>query len=258
MTKHFIAAVPALKDNYIWLLQHPSHSEVVAVDPGDAAPVLAYLKLHQKTLAAILITHHHADHTQGVAALSQQYSVPVYGAHNSQHTGITHRLQDQEEVIIPELALSLKTLAIPGHTLDHMAYYNNAMVFTGDTLFSAGCGRLFEGTAQQMWESLQRLQQLPDDTAVYCGHEYTLSNLAFAQTVEPKNQAVKQHIEHVQKIRALNQPSIPSTMGLEKQINPFLRTSKPDVMAAVEKHVGQTLKSPVDVFAHLRQWKNNF
>ncbi len=257
LMNYHIHPIPALKDNYIWLLAHRDTAQALVVDPGDAAPVLAYLQAQELTLTAILITHHHADHTGGIAALKAHYDVPVYASIDSQHPLVTHKLAHGDALHLPLLDLTFQTIAIPGHTLDHMAFYSQPIVFTGDTLFSAGCGRLFEGKPAQMFDSLQRLCELPDDTKLYCGHEYTLSNLAFAKQVEPNNQAVVDHQHYVDALRAEGRASLPSTLALEKQINPFLRAKVPTVIQAASQYAGKPLSEAWQVFAALREWKNS-
>lgn len=190
-----IRSIPIFEDNYIWLIVDSNTKKVIAVDPGDADPLLYFLKENELDLDAILITHHHFDHTHGIARLKRDYNVAVYGPHNPKIIGLTHHVQAGDEIYRPSLNMTFGVLNIPGHTLDHIAYTMPGAVFCGDTLFSAGCGRLFEGTPAQMYRSLQQLASLPDETKVYCTHEYTLQNLQFAQTVEPNNQAIQKKIE---------------------------------------------------------------
>lgn len=253
-----IVPIPALKDNYIWLIIHTAKQQAIVVDPGEASPVLNYLQQQQLACTAILVTHHHADHTQGIAELKRSYDVPVIASGASKHPLVTRHIEHQQTFTLFDGDLTFQGIAIPGHTLDHMAFYSTPWAFTGDTLFSAGCGRVFEGTPAQMWQSLQTLLTLPEATQIYCGHEYTLANLAFAQTVEPHNLAITQHQAVVSALREGNQPSLPSTLALEKSMNPFLRVQEPAVIQAVSTHVGQILSQPVDVFAALREWKNQF
>ncbi len=253
-----IDAIPAFTDNYIWLLSHDG--EAVVVDPGDAAPVERTLRERGLRLRAILVTHHHPDHVGGIDRLLQEQHVPVYGpaAEAARVGSISHPLQDGDRVDL--LGASFEVLAVPGHTLGHIAYYapgQPGLLFCGDTLFSAGCGRLFEGTPEQMRASLDRLAGLPPDTRVYCTHEYTLSNLAFARAVEPGNRALAQHLEHVESLRAQQRPSLPSTLQLEREINPFLRVQEPMVAAAVRRWA-DAHGGPADPFAALRRWKDGF
>jgi len=250
--------VPAFQDNYIWLIRGRAPDRVAIVDPGDAAPVLAALCAQRLTPVAILCTHHHGDHVGGVADLLAEFKLPVYGPARERIEGVTHPLNEGARVALPELDLEFRVLDIPAHTAGHIAYYGNGMLFCGDTLFSAGCGRLFEGSAAQMAQSLAKLAALPDDTAVYCGHEYTAANLRFALAVEPDNRAARAHLAQVQTWRAAGRPSLPSTLGLERRINSFLRTHEPGVRAAAERHAGRTLATPTEVFAVLRTWKDGF
>ncbi len=255
-----ISAIPAFLDNYLWFLSRDGHA--VIVDPGDAAPVLAALHEQQLQLDAILVTHHHYDHIGGIRKLREQFlDVPVYGprAEASRIPGLTQLLDDGDTLEV--LGCELEVMALPGHTLGHIAYLlpvESPILFCGDTLFSAGCGRLFEGTPQQMYQSLNRIAALPDDTQIYCTHEYTLSNLAFAQAVEPDNAAIAAHTEAVKILRSRDQPSVPSTLALEKTINPYLRCAAPSVRSAAERHSGQPLSESIQVFTVLRRWKDGF
>ncbi len=251
-----IIPLPAFRDNYIWLLRVGAHA--VAVDPGEAAPVLRYLADEGLTLAAILITHHHPDHVGGVAELLAQAPVPVYGPAHEAIAGIDHPVGEGDVVVLPELKVELRVLDIPGHTAGHVGYYGAASLFCGDTLFAAGCGRLFEGTPAQMFASLAKLAALPGDTMVYCTHEYTLSNLAFAAAVEPDNGAIAERIVASQALRAANRPTVPFPLAGEMLTNPFLRTGEPAVIRQAETRSGRSLIEPVDVFAALREWKNGF
>ncbi|MGH8460945.1 MAG: hydroxyacylglutathione hydrolase [Stenotrophobium sp.] len=251
-----VSAIPAFLDNYIWLLSDGTNA--VVVDPGDAQPVLASLRQNRLQLTALLITHHHPDHVGGIAELLLEYPVPVYGprAEADRIKGLTQWLDDGETVEV--LKLDFKVLALPGHTLGHIAFYTPGVLFCGDTLFSAGCGRLFEGTPEQMHRSLARLADLPGDTRIYCTHEYTLSNLAFASVVEPGNVAIVAHIARVRALREDRQPSLPVTIALELEINPFLRVRQPAVIDAACRWSGRKLKSEVEIFAALRRWKDGF
>jgi hydroxyacylglutathione hydrolase len=251
--------VPAFEDNYIWLIRGASTTHAAVVDPGDAAPVLDALARLGLTPAAILCTHHHGDHVGGVEALQRHYpGLPVYGPGNENVPGITHPLRGGEQLDLTTLGARLQVLAVPGHTRGHLAYYGHGWLFCGDTLFSAGCGRLFEGTAAEMHASLARLAALPDETLVYCAHEYTLANLRFAQAVEPENIAVRNHRATVEQLRAEGRPSIPSTLARERQINPFLRAAVPAVRLAAERQAGTCLPDDQAVFAAIRRWKDGF
>jgi hydroxyacylglutathione hydrolase len=250
--------VPAFEDNYIWLIPGNDPRRVAIVDPGDAEPVLARLERDGLIPAAIVITHHHGDHAGGIADLAARYPIPVYGPARENIPGVTHALGDGDRVRLESLGREFEVLAVPGHTTGHIAYYGHGWLFCGDTLFSAGCGRLFEGTAEQMHASLARLKRLPDATEVYCAHEYTAANLRFALTVEPGNGDAQRHRDTVRQWREADRPSLPSTIGLEKRINPFLRAHEPAVRAAAERQSGQRLDNEVEVFAAVRRWKDTF
>jgi hydroxyacylglutathione hydrolase len=254
-----VSPVRAFADNYIWLIHAPSDpATVVVVDPGDAAPVKAELDDRGLKLAAIFATHHHPDHVGGAAELADRAGAPVFGPAREAIPSIKRKLGERDQVDLPELGLHFTVLDIPGHTSGHIAFVGHGAVFCGDTLFSAGCGRLFEGTAEQMLTSLNKLKALPPRTHVFCGHEYTLSNLRFAKAVEPANTAVDRHIEQCSELRERNEPTLPSTIELEHAINPFLRCDVESVKQAAEAHAGRKLHSQVDIFAVHREWKNGF
>jgi len=251
-----IHAVPAFKDNYIWMLENGR--EAVAVDPGDAAPVERFLAERGLRLAAVLATHHHADHVGGLPALAQHWRCPTFGPAREVAAALDRRLAEGERVVVPGVEAELATLDIPGHTAGHIALTGAGMLFCGDTLFACGCGRLFEGTPAQMVHSLGKLAALAPETRVYCGHEYTLANIRFAQAVEPDNAKLDQRRVRDEAKRARGEPTLPSTIGEELQTNPFLRCQEPAVVAAAERRAGRRLAGPVEVFAEIREWKNAF
>lgn len=253
-----IIPIPAFKDNYIWLLRNIKGTSCVVVDPGDATPVLHYLNEHQLRLAAILLTHHHADHCGGVIRLLEDFDISVYGPARESIATINQPLVAGDRVDLSVLNSSFGVFEIPGHTVGHVAYYGQGVLFCGDTLFLAGCGRLFEGTAQQMYQSLIKLAALPDETLVYCAHEYTLANLAFARAVEPYNSMIEDRIKFVEQQREAGKPSVPAKLQLEKATNPFLRCHLPAIKQAAEKFIEKSLNEPVEVFQVIRQWKDNF
>jgi hydroxyacylglutathione hydrolase len=259
-----VRPVRAFSDNYIWLIEAPrAPGHVVAVDPGESAPVVAELQRSGLSLAAILLTHHHADHIGGVEALLRLGSVPVIGPDDPRIPVRTRTVRDTERCELPELGLSFETLAVPGHTLTHIAFWGHGALFCGDTLFSAGCGRMFEGTPPQMTASLERLRALPPDTLMFCGHEYTAANLRFALTVDPDNETALDYRDALERSRAgdaagVITPSLPSPLSLEIRINPFLRCDAAAIRAAAEAHAGRLLPRASDVFAVLRAWKDQF
>ncbi|MDP3814719.1 hydroxyacylglutathione hydrolase [Pseudomonas sp.] len=254
-----IDALPAFSDNYIWLLQDPEQRRCAVVDPGDAAPVEAWLKAHAGwQLSDILITHHHFDHIGGIERLKALSGARVLGPAKEKIPGRDLALSEGEQVEV--LGHSFKVIEVPGHTLGHIAYYQAQQhwLFCGDTLFAAGCGRLFEGTPQQMHDSLGRLAALPEQTLVFCTHEYTLSNLRFAATVEPHNAQIRQRLEQVSAWRAVGQISLPSSLALERATNPFLRSAEAAVQEKIDEREGPRQRSSSQVFAALRAWKDNF
>ncbi|WP_374581078.1 hydroxyacylglutathione hydrolase [Pseudoduganella sp.] len=255
-----VLTVPAFRDNYLWLVHDGRNAAVV--DPGDAGPILAALQEHGLTLTAILLTHHHADHIGGVPALLERFQVPVFGPRHDGIQAVTVPLGEGDQLTVPGLDLALRVLDVPGHTRGHIAYVRDGdepWVFCGDTLFAGGCGRLFEGTPGQMVESLGKLASLPEATKVFCAHEYTLSNLRFACAVEPGNAALQARVASDSAARERGVPTVPSTIGVERATNPFLRYREPEIAAqlraAGKLHGGEP---PVAVFAALREWKNNF
>lgn len=249
-----IRPIAAFSDNYIWHLQQ--NGEHWVVDPGDANPV--FDTLGSAKLSGILLTHHHFDHTGGVQALVEAFDCPVYGPETI--GGVTHPIVDGDQLTI--LGDRWDVIAVPGHTLDHIALLlhgdDGPHLFCGDTLFAAGCGRLFEGSPEQMFHSLSRLAALPKDTKVYCTHEYTLSNLKFALAADPENPTVKSRLVSARKTRAGNQPTLPSTIALELETNPFLRAESSSIRTQAKVHGAKSDATPVEIFATLRHWKDNF
>lgn len=248
-----ISFIPAFKDNYIWLLTDGRRACVV--DPGDAGPVVDRLASEGLTLESILITHHHPDHQGGVAALLERWPATVYAPAIESITGCTRPLSGGERIDV--LGQVVDVMAVPGHTRGHLAYRAPGVLFCGDTLFGAGCGRLFEGTPAQMSASLAAIACLPGDTRIYCAHEYTAMNLPFAQAVEPENALIEQRAQQVAALRAAGQPTVPLRLDEEKTTNPFLRCAEPAVIATALSQ-GAVDRSPVAVFAALRAWRNNF
>ena len=256
-----LSAIAAFNDNYIWMLD--DGQQALVVDPGDATPVLDALRQRSLRLTGILVTHHHGDHVGGVDALRPQLHGPVWGPAREAIPQPCVPLCDGDR--IEWNGLRLAVIDVPGHTAGHIAFFIEApgpgeapLLFCGDTLFSGGCGRLFEGTPAQMNDSLQRLAALPGDTRVCCAHEYTLSNLRFARVIEPDNAELAGYEAWCQAQRAGDRPTLPSTVALERRINPFLRCSEPAVVAAAQHHSSPVAADPVAVFATLRQWKNDF
>ncbi|MEE8321244.1 MAG: hydroxyacylglutathione hydrolase [Gammaproteobacteria bacterium] len=253
-----VIPVPALSDNYIWLLNNEHGDQVAIVDPGEAIPVLRKVKEDNLKPIAILITHHHWDHVNGIDELLENYSIPVYGPASEQVKHRTHALKQGDRVDLPELELTIDIYDVPGHTAGAIAYFGRNILFSGDTLFTAGCGKLFEGTPAQMHDSLSKLAALPDETLLYCGHEYTLNNLAFALAVEPYNTSIPARLNEVKQLREQGLPSVPSPMKMEKETNPFLRTQHKAVIEAASQYAGKQLTQGAEVLAAIRHWKDHF
>ncbi|MEH6610016.1 MAG: hydroxyacylglutathione hydrolase [Halioglobus sp.] len=254
-----IEHIAAFSDNYIWLLYDDQTLQAWVVDPGEANPVLQALSDKGLTLEGVLITHHHFDHVGGLEALCTQYDCIVYGPQNQQIAGITKRLSAGDKVTV--LATEFSVMEVPGHTLDHIAYFHDGsapVLFCGDTLFAGGCGRVFEGTFPMMLSSLESLAALPEDTRVFCAHEYTLANLAFASAVEPDNSALKERVANAQATRARDESTVPSTLSLELATNPFLRCHQPAMHQALKSQGKLQGETAEQVFATVRGWKDNF
>ena len=256
-----IDAIPIFSDNYIWLIQFGDH-QVVIVDPGDATPVLQALEQQGLTPEAIIVTHNCWDHVSGIETLLSHFQIPVYGPASENVRHMTHPCKEGDRIEIGNL--KLKVLDVPGHTAGHIAFVGDNILFCGDTLFGAGCGRLHNGTAAQLHDSLQKISRLPITTNIYCAHEYTLSNLKFALTVEPGNQQIMQRkVDEAQKRQQgqqgqQGQPTLPSTLALELETNPFLRCHVEEVIASAENFAGKTLSDTAEVFKVLRHWKDTF
>lgn len=254
-----IEPIEAFSDNYIWLLYDDASRQAFVVDPGDAQPVEQRVAELGLSLEGVLITHHHFDHVGGLAGLAANRDLTIYGPHNQAIEAISHRLGAGDSIAV--LGHTFSVLEVPGHTLDHIAYFHageQPVLFCGDTLFAGGCGRMFEGTAPMMLQSLESLAALPADTLVYCAHEYTLANLAFAQAVEPDNTALAQRVENAVATREKGQPTVPSNIALEQATNPFLRCTEPSVAASLADQGMLAGSEPAAIFAAVRGWKDNF
>ncbi len=257
-----VQGIPAFDDNYIWCIGTNSGTDVALVDPGDAEPVIATLHAQGLTPRAILVTHHHPDHTGGIDELVARYGLPVFGPAHEDIPHRSHPLGEGDTVELPELGTRLQVMDVPGHTRGHIAFYHAedslgpAMLFCGDTLFTGGCGRLFEGTPAQMQDALQRIRALPDGTQVYCAHEYTEANLGFARIAEPHNSAIAERLTAVRAARQQGLPTVPAPLGLEKATNPFLRWDAPELVKNAEAFAGRPLTTPAEIFTVVRHWKD--
>lgn len=254
--------VPAFQDNYHWIFHRQNSQTAFIVDPGDADPVIKALSDRNLIPAAILITHHHWDHTDGLDKLLEYYKdIPVYGPVTEKTPQITHPVKENSLVKLPD-GFVFKVIEVPGHTLDHIAYYSTSetppMLFSGDSLFAGGCGRIFEGTARQMYESLSKMAALPAETQLFCAHEYTHSNLTFANAVEPDNENIKQRLQQVKRKRDQGLPTLPSTLADEISTNPFLRCDLTSTRHSAEQYHGSTLTDSAAVLGVIRHWKDNF
>ncbi len=251
-----VTAIPAFQDNYIWLL-HTGGKECAIVDPGDAEPVLKALQASGLQLTTILITHHHADHIGGVPRLVQEYGPRLIGPADSRIQGLDQVVGQGDKALLPDLGLEFTVIEVPGHTRSHIAYFGHDSLFCGDTLFSVGCGRLFEGTAAQMQQSLDQIAALPGNTLVYCAHEYTQANCRFALEVEPDNQALQQRAQQVAAARMSGKITLPSSLAQELAVNPFLRSRETAVIAAAQQR-NPTAKAGVSTLQSIREWKDNY
>jgi hydroxyacylglutathione hydrolase len=250
--------VPIFSDNYVWVLEREGSNRVAVVDPGDAEPVLTALAERGLEVGAVLITHHHRDHVGGLPELIRRFHPPVWGPSAESIQGVDRPLAGGDRISLPGLDLELEVVDLRGHTAGHVGFVGAGCAFVGDTLFAGGCGRVFEGTMEQMHGSLTRLAELPAETMSYCAHEYTLANLRFARVVEPGNGALADRIAAVEAARAAFRPTVPSTIGYELETNPFLRCGEAAVRAAAESHAGRSLPIPAEVFAELRTWKDGW
>lgn len=251
-----VHTIPAFTDNYIWLFHQQDNRQAYVVDPGDAGPVLEALKHLDLSLEGILVTHHHADHVGGIDQLLDQFSVPVYGPAGIPQVSVIVDSEDHLNIANREF----EVFNIPGHTLDHIAYFaaTEPLLFCGDTIFSNGCGRLFEGTPEQMWHSISQLSTLPPETELYCAHEYTAANTDFALKVEPENQALQQRAKEVEKLRSQNKATIPTVLATELATNPFLRANTESIQSAAAQYGQCSVPSAVEAFTLIRQWKDHF
>lgn len=250
-----INGIPALQDNYIWLIRRENHA--VVVDPGEAAPVLDFLQKNNLKLDAILCTHRHHDHIDGIEELREVYNVPVYGRKHPQNPHITRDLREGDRLRLDQINAVFDIIDIPGHLDDHIAFIAPQTLFCGDVMFGAGCGKNFEGTPAQLHQSLKRLAELPDDTLVYCAHEYTAYNLPFAIACEPNNADIKRRNTETNLLRAANLPTVPFTIALEKATNPFLRYTNPELIQTLQSR-GLVDTSELAVFTALREWRDRF
>ena len=253
-----IIPLPAFTDNYIWAIVYGN--SCVVVDPGDSSPVFDFLESNNLDLESILITHHHFDHTGGMLALAKKYDCPVYGPTGDHIEGLTSKISEGDEINI--FNFKFKIFETPGHTLDHIAYFHSSdkgsYLFCGDTLFSGGCGRLFEGTAENMFSSLNKFISLPEETQVFCAHEYTQSNLKFALSVNPSNLDLIKYSEKVDELRSKSEITLPSNIGLEKKINPFFLLNDKEILENSEKFISGKISNSIESLAAIRSMKDSF
>jgi hydroxyacylglutathione hydrolase len=253
-----ITYIRALKDNYVWLVLSDDKTKAAAIDPGQAEPVLHYLKQHNIILSDILLTHYHQDHTAGVSILKKTFQAKVWAYSTSTHAEVDEEIQAKNHIFLHTVKTKFAILKTPGHTKDAICYFDGLNLFSGDTLFAGGCGRLFEGTAEQMYHSLNTLRELPESTNVYCGHEYTCANLEFALSLEPDNQTILSRLAEVNSLQKQNQASLPSTIGIEKNTNPFLRCNDPEFGKIIAKKLACQTSNPLELFTAIRKYKDNW
>ncbi|MBY0545315.1 MAG: hydroxyacylglutathione hydrolase [Gammaproteobacteria bacterium] len=256
MEKFDVLYVKIFTDNYIWILVNNENHHCVIVDPGDAEPLLNFVQTQQLIPIAILITHHHRDHSAGIADIVSQYNIPVYGSIQSQLNEITHPVDETSLITFEKSDMVFNVMSIPGHTLDHIGYIFHDVLFCGDTLFSGGCGKVFEGSYEQMFSSLNKIAALPDETKIYCTHEYTLSNLLFAYKIDPENIDLNQYITLIKEKIKKGLITLPSTLELEKRINPFLRCDNAAFVTQLEKQADIKFNDSLAVFRYIRELKN--
>lgn len=260
VTAPTIHCIPVLSDNYVWLIEGDDRATVI-VDAGASGPVVEAVEARGLKPVATLITHQHGDHVQGLAELTQRFPMPVYGPDSCRRVGVDTVVGEGDRFTIPGVG-EFEVMATPGHTQDHLTYVRGSAIFCGDTLFTAGCGRLFAGTAAQMLHSLDRLAALSDEigneATIYCGHEYTADSLRFAAHAEPDNADIAARVREVAAKRANDEPTASASMALEKRTNPFLRVRVPALRDAVEAYVGERIEDDIEAFAHLRHWKDDF
>ncbi|MEE4272373.1 MAG: hydroxyacylglutathione hydrolase [Thermoanaerobaculales bacterium] len=250
--------VEVLADNYVWVLEQEGSPRVVVVDPGDASPVIAALTERNLEIAAVILTHHHHDHVGGLAEIVDCFHPAVFGAGSDGIPGVDHPVEGGDLIPLTDLDLELEVLSLPGHTANHLGFLGSGIVLVGDTLFAGGCGRIFEGTVEQMHQSLTGLAGLPRETKAYCAHEYTVANLRFGRKVEPVNTAIADRLAAAEAARNEDQPTVPSTIGWELETNVFLRCNHPAVADAAEARVGRPLRSSAEVFGVVRAWKDDW